>query len=268
MFDIHSGSPHALWVPVDTAAGSFDTLYTGQLVQSGTDGVIPLAAAIGAYDTTTEAVPFGAVIGTNKRNPSFSTTSNSESITSASPHASTTEYAMMEGMYPKGDLAALVKVGLILPQTIIKGNIFFSTIGTAPTVGTVTAAGVSTTGAGFTSSTFGVDTPVTNSHTVYFRSGANRGVYRVPYSTSATVVTVRSYFPFDIAAGDTVVGCNLKVGRCKGQTDAESVFLDGAITLAANYWDLNVLWMDLSVPGKCVAYFQFGAIHFVGAARA
>ena len=267
MFDIHSGSPHSIWVPVDCNGGSFDTLYTGQIVKSGSDGVLPLGAASGAYDTSTEAIPFGVVIGTNKRTPSYSSTSYSESITSESPHGATTEYVLHEGtMIPKGDTSAAVKVALIQPGTIIKGSIFASTIGTALTVGTVSSG--SSTGAGFTTSAINPATHRADLVTVYFRTGANRGIYRITTDSSTTVKTVEHYFPYDIAAGDKVVGTGLRVGYCKGQTDTESVFIDGAADPATNHWGLNVLWLDLSVAGKECVYFQFGHIHFIGAARA
>jgi hypothetical protein len=267
MFDIHSGSPHALWYPVDCNGGSFDTLYVGQLVKAGSDGVLPLAAASGAYDTTNEAIPFGVVIGTNKRSPSYSATSLSESITSASPHANTTEFVLMEGdMIPKGDTSASVKVALIQPGTIIKGSIFATTIGTALTVGTVSTG--SSTGAGFTTSAINPVTHRADLVTVYFRTGGNKGIYRVTTDASTTVKTVEHYFPYDIAVGDTVVGVPLRVGYSKGQTDTESVFINGAADPATDHWGLNVLWLDLSVAGKECVYFQFGHIHFVGAARA
>ncbi len=267
MFDIHSGSPHALWYPVDCAAGAFDTLYVGQLVKATSDGVAPLGAAAGAYDTTTEAIPFGVVIGTNKRTPSYSATSLSDSITSASPHANTTEFVLMEGaMIPKGDTSASVKVALINPNTIIKGSIFVTTIGTALTEGVVSTG--STTGAGFTSSAINPATHVADLVTVYFRTGGNRGVYRITTDSSATVKTVEHYFPYDIAVGDKVVGVPLRVGYSKGQTDSESLFINGAAAPQTDHWGLNVLWLDLSVAGKECVYFQFGAIHFVGAARA
>ena len=267
MFDIHSGSPHSIWVPVDCAAGAFDTLYVGQLVKATSDGVGPLGAASGVFDTTAEAIPFGVVIGTNKRTPSYSATSLSESITSASPHANTTEFVLQEGaMFPKGDTTALVKVALIQPGTIIKGSIFASTIGTALTVGTVSTG--STTGAGFTTSAINPATHVADLVTVYFRTGANKGIYRITTDASTTVKTVDHYFPYDIAIGDTVVGVPLRIGYSYGQTDSESIFINGAAAPANDHWGWNVLWLDLSVAGKECAYFQFGHIHFVGAARA
>jgi hypothetical protein len=258
-----------VWCAVDDNARSYDTLYEGQLVQTGPGvglyGVAPLGAAAGVADTTSDPahVPFGVVVGQNRKEPLYNSTYKGFYITSEDPHASTTEYVGVEGPWPKGDKCAMVLVELIYPTTILKGRIFNATYGTAITVGTVTTA--STTGAGFACSAGLSDasTPVGALGTVYCRSGANRGIYRITTDTSATTKTVAQYFPYDIALGDTFVNVQMRPwGQSYVQTDTESMFFTAAANPATDYWIIDVIKLDLSEAGNEYVLFKFNADHF------
>jgi hypothetical protein len=257
-----------VWCPVSSVAGSYDTIYEGQLLQwndiVGLDGVRPLGAAAGIADTTTEGhVPFGIAVGQNAMSPSYSSTYKGFSITSALPHASTVEYAGVEGPYAKGDKQAMVLVELINPSSIIKGRIFNATYGTAITVGTVTTGHASGTGFTCSAGLSDASTPVAALGTVYCRSGANMGIYRMTTDTSATVKTVTPATPFDIAVGDKFVNVQLKSGgTCYMQTDAESMFVNAAANPATDYWIIEVVKLDLSEPGNEYVLFRFNTDHF------
>jgi len=266
MFQVITEPVRRMWYHVDANSGSFDTLYVGQLVKAltGSDGVAPLGSASGAADTTTEAVPFGVVTGVNLRSPLHSTTSNSIYITSASPHANTTERITGLGQYSfAGETAAMVEVALIDEHSILKGDIRNGGINTAITVGTVTTA--STSGAGFACSAGLCDfTPVDAICSVYCRSGANQGIYRITSDASAVTKTTDLYFPYDIALGDTFVGVPMRtVGRSFVQTDTESLYLNAGASPATDYWVAEIIELHLETPGQEYALFRFNGVHFI-----
>ncbi len=266
-FEIAWGSPATIWCPVDSAGRSYDVAYVGQLVQSVSDGVANLGQATGIAGTgsTPKKIPYGVVVGTNLRTPSFDTTYKAESITSVDPHGQTTEYVLHggSGKTPVGETAAYVNVALIDPCTVLKGRIFNAAYGTAITAGVVTTG--STTGAGFTCSAGLSDasTPVADLGTVYCRSGVNGGIYRVTTDTSATVKTVDMYFPYDIAVGDTFVNVQIRPwGHSFVQTDTEATYFNAAANPATDYWIIDVIALDLSVAGAEYVEFRFNADHF------
>lgn len=257
-----------VWCPVSSVAGSYDTIYEGQLLQwndiVGLDGVRPLGAAVGIADTTTEGhVPFGIAVGQNFLDPVYNSTYKGFSITSEAAHASTRSLTGVEGPYAKGDKQAMVLVELINPSSIIKGRIFNATYGTAITVGTVTTGHASGTGFTCTAGLSDASTPVAALGTVYCRSGLNAGMYRMTTDTSATVKTVTPAFPYDIVAGDTFVNVQFKSGgTCYAQTDAESMFFTSAANPATDYWIIDVVKLDLSEAGNEYVLFRFNTDHF------
>lgn len=252
--EIMQGSYGLQWVPVDDNAGSYDTLYVGQLVKSASDGVLPLGTAGSGLTVFSAQSVYGIVVGTNLRTPSFDTTYKAEKITSVAPHANTVEYCLSggSGKVPVGDTAAYVLVDRVGPGTVIKAPIFNAAYGTAITVGVVTTG--NTSGTGFTCSAGLLDfsgTVVADRNTAYFRTGANRGIYRVCTDASATVKTVDHDFPFDIVAGDTAVAVHLRPwGLCVTQFDGESTYVNAYADTGTNYYTIEVLSLDLSEAGK------------------
>jgi len=264
-FEVIQGSYGRVWVPVDNAdRTTYETLYNGQLVKTGSDGVVNLGTASGALDTTGEGQIYGVVVGTNKRTPTFDSTYKGDYITAVDPHSNTTEFAFHgRGKMPFGDTAAYVSVDVIGPASVLKGRIFNAAYGTAITVGTVTTG--STSGAGFTCSAGLSDasTPVADLGTVYCRSGANRGIYRITTDTSATVKTVGMYFPYDIAVGDTFVNVQMRAwGTSYVKTDSEATYFDAAGNPATDYWGIEVIALDLSTAGSEYVIFRFDPAHF------
>lgn len=267
MFKIDQGSPRKLWVPIDRTVGA-TSLYVGQLVKidAGTiNGAAPLAAASGAADTTGEQVIFGVVCGTNDMAPYEKYIATyGQYVASVQSQADQVARKTLgvEGMHPKGDPQPMVEVAVITPNTVLKGDICNATQGVAPSVVTVTTG--STTGAGFT--TGAVDfTPVANMNTFYCRTGANRGIYRVSKTTSTTVHTFDTYWPYDVAIGDTFVAVPMRQGESFVQINETSGYLGTCFSCAAspatNYFQIKVLELDLTVASKESVLFMFDTCH-------
>jgi hypothetical protein len=228
--------------------------------------VVTLGAASGVLDATTEAIVAGVIVGNNMKNPAYSSTYQNEYITSENGHTTTTERVGMTGYVVQGDKSAYVLVDKFCAQTLIKGPIFHTSYGTAMTVGTVSSA--TTDGTGVETSAIHPDTPVADRCCIYFRTGLNRGIYRITTDTSATAKRVSNYLPYDTAAGDTLVGVPMRTfGDSFIQTDAAATFIDGAADPATNYWGAFIRHLDLRVAGQEVAYFYFLPLHYDHQAR-
>lgn len=262
-FRVVDANPQVVWVPVDNA----DTLYQGQIVKAGGDGVVPFGAASGAADTSNKGVPMGVVIGVNAKSPTFNSTYKGLSITAVASQANqlARDWFGAEGMYSKGDPQALVRVALIGPNTLLEGPIFNAAYGTAISAKTETtgsADGLTVTLATTASADF---TPVADLCTLYCRTGANMGLYRVTDSTSKTSLAVDVAFPYDIAIADTFVYVPLRpFGVSYVQFDAESTYIEGgtSASLATNYHIVDVIRLNLAESGKETAIFKFNADHF------
>jgi hypothetical protein len=256
-----------IWAPVNFANSS-DTCYEGQIVASALasslpsgEGLVTMAAAAGHSDATGMMVPFGVVIGGNDAAPTYNSTYKGMSIASVGSQANqlARDVRGNEGMYVKGDPQALVKVSVIGTNTILKGPIYHLAYGTAPLVYTNTSASTD----GLTITTAAVaQTPIAYNVTWYCRSGANKGLYRVAYSTSTTSHTFYLGFPYDIAVGDTFVPIYLRVGTCKAQFDGESTYLEAQPAYATNDYVIDVLEIHAETAGAEYAIFKFNADQF------
>lgn len=255
-----------IWVPVDYNAV---TLYVGEMVVMGFNtsksGVIAYTVA-GLGDITSDHGIFGVVIGTNNRTPLFSSTYNSEYITSVSTQAAqlAREWQGQEGMWSKGDPSAMVQVVKVTPETVLEADIYASAtaVGTGPTVVTNTTA--STDGSTITTAALAA-TPIAYNQIWYCRSGANMGLYRISYDTSTTSHTFYLTWPYDIAVGDTFVTVPLTIGQSKAMfnTTPAGMWINCSI---ADYntdhiW-LEVLEVDLAITGKEVARFMINPYTF------
>ena len=254
-FEVVHDAQQAIWCPVINT----DTLYVGQVVVAGNEGVAPLAAATGAGDTTAKQVPFGVVIGTNKKTPAFSSTYGAESITYVAASSATAEdYVMVEGPWAKGDKVAMVKVIPITAQTVLKVPLYTATLGTALTVGTL--SGTPTTLGGTSSAVIaGID----SLSTMFVRSGGQAGAYRVTDDTSTTTLTWDGELNAAPDAGDTLVRINLRPqGLARMQLGTEGLFADVNADVSADYCLIDVLRLDLSQAGKEYVEFRFHPCHF------
>ena len=257
-FSIVHGSPHVLWAPIVDA----DTIYVGQIVAcQANEGIVPIGAASGANDGTGKQVPWGIVIGTNNYTPVYDSTYQTDKIVDATPLASTTDFRGHDGVWAKGDKVAMAKIALIDPCTIIRGSLYNAAVGTATTVGTVItgdANGVSCTVNAL--EVAGVATLAS----LYFRTGANAGAYRITDDSSTTAVTWDKPTTAAVAIGDTLVRANgLRVlGPSRCQFDTESIYINTAAALTSDYWGIDVIRLDLREAGKEHVDFRFNADHF------
>lgn len=265
MFSIIKEAGEKIWVPVEPAA----TLYNGQLVAVDTsglaDGIGNMPVAVGASNTTNKDVPYGVVVGNNLKNQLYNSTYKTNYITAVaagSSHGDATEYAMVDGVFGKSDHRAYVLVELIKgSSTVIRGNIFNAATGTAPTLLTATVA--STDGLGTTTNATQV-TPVANLCSIYCRTGANQGAYRILDTTSTTVHTWTQAMNHDIAIGDTFVATGLRhFGSSYLQLSATvSLWVEASASPATNYFVVEIERLDLSVAGQEYVEFRFNADNF------
>lgn len=254
-FEVVHDANQAIWCPVINT----DTLYVGQVVIAGNEGVAPLAAATGAGDTTAKQIPFGVVIGTNRKTPVFSAAYGAEYITYVAASSATAEdYVMVEGPWAKGDKVAMVKVIPITAQTVLKAPLYTATLGTGLTVGTL--SGTPTTLGGTSSAVIaGLD----SLGTMFVRSGGLAGSYRVTDDTSTTAITWDGELNAAPLAGDTMVRVNLRPqGLCNMQIGTEGLFVDVNADVSAHYFALDVLRLDLSTAGSEYVEFRFNVVHF------
>lgn len=262
-FEVVEAPLRTIWMPVGTAAAAATgaTLYVGQLVTNTvattTSGATPWVQS-GTPDTR---CPFGVVVGTNAKEPTFNSTYNAEQITSqvtqATMVAQKLSFGNDSGQYNIADPTAMVKVAVIGPDTVLKGRLFNTTYGTALSVGTVSTG--STTGAGFTCATVGTgQTSIAYNTTYQFRTGANVGIQRIGYDTGASTgaKTVYLYFPYDIAVGDTVVAVNLAQGITNITFDALGTFVDAQAAQTATQV-AEILEINLRESGREYVIFRF-----------
>jgi len=275
---IAEGTARTVWMCGDSAS----TYYIGQLVgwnasaQAACIGaVVPLAAASGLWDATGEKIVAGVVVGLDDLNPSFDSTYGLQK----SDYACTTQahvtarraagvYAGGRGMYNPNDKQPLLEVALIDQTTVLKAPIC-ETGGGVPTVLTLTAANASggTTAFAHNASAF---TPVANMYSIYYRTGANAGQWRVGKGTTTTALQCTTAFEFDGAISDTIVGISLKQGLSHivfGATPL-STYIDNTLSGGTtNSFGAFVLYIDAKVSGKEYAMFRLDGIHFTGSVK-
>ena len=232
--------------------------------------VKPLAVPAGVADTTNFQVIAGVVVGIDDRTTAYSSTYYSDARAGVTTQAAqlAREWIGQEGMYSKGDPQLLVQVQEILPTTVIEGDIRYGAIGTNSTLLTVSAStdsdGMVTANVKTNSCVF---TPVANVCTIYCRSGANMGLYRVTADTSTTAPTVTVAFPYDVVAGDTFVRVPFKQGFSSiyiGDTTTIGMYVDngGQATITTNTFDVIVYKLDLARAGSEKIQFRFANTHF------
>ncbi len=256
-FSVVQGEVRMIWAPVDAT----DTLYVGQIVKSTSDGVAPLTNASGVLDVTDSNIPFGVVVAVNDEAPTFNSTYKANSITAVATQALqlARDWLGAEGeSYPKSESRALVQLAIIGPHTVLKGRIFNTTYGTAPSVQTLSAQG----GDGMvTADTAGAADPATftaDESTIFMRSGANKGQYRIGINTVNTAPQVIHAYPYDNATGNTMIQIPIRhIGKAKVNFDSESTFIDTEALYTSAYYFINVLDMDLSESGSEYCIFTF-----------
>lgn len=279
MFSVVSGSPQEVWCMITDS----DTVYVGQLVKTGNEGLVPLGAASGIADITNKGVVFGIVTGTNLYTPSYDSTYLTEKIKDSTPSGSTTEYVLGDGggPLPLGGRVAMAKVAIVTPETVIRGDIREEGASTALGVGTVSAVNSGNldctvdSGVGGRASTYickggaGENDPGKPFRTIYFRTGANMGQYRLEDHNSSVNLFWDKPLNATVAVGDTIVGVNglRPHGLSHMQVDSESMWVEGAANASSNNYHIIVHRLDLRESGKEFVEFRFCPVHF-GIARA
>jgi len=266
---IVQGSPQSIWVPITDGS----TIYVGGLVAVDytaiNEGVIVLPDAAGVANVTNHDIPLGVCIGTNRKNPLYSSTYLTEYITdpgAADPHdGASIEYVGVEGPYAKGDPVAMVKVAVIDPCTVLRAPLRNAAIGTAPTVVTATAG--NTSGVAVTTGAIDFTSVADNTATIYCRSGNNAGVYRSLDSASTTVHTWDRATRNDTEIGSTWVAAPVRAfGPSTVMFDATTaMFIDVAdapVLAGTNRWSIFVYRLDLAEAGNEYVEFRFDAGHF------
>lgn len=244
------------------------TYYIGQIVTivaaskaAVTGACKPLAVPAGAADTTNFQIPYGVVVGINNRVPvSDSTGVYGTGVTTQAAQLAR-DWVGAEGMYTKSDPQLLVQVERIYPHTVLQGNIYNNTLGTAITV--VTDSAGSATGYTSAGTTSACDfTPLANLGTIYCRKGANKGLYRTTTDTSTTAPAVTVAFPYDVAVGDTFVRVPLKQGYSSIFIDGPGLFIDGSDNGGTNGFSVVVHDIHLEKAGYETCDFSFLNMHF------
>ena len=268
---IVSGSYQTLWVPVSDG----ETVYVGGIVavdcSAPTEGVEMMDVASGVANKGNNDIPFGIVLGTNRKNPLYDSTSMCEYIIApdltTDPHGGASiEYTGVEGPWAKGDPIPMVEIDLITPMSIIRAPIRATTKATSIAVITCTTGDSSGVAGTFSPA---IDfTPTTeNFSTIYFRSGANAGAYRTMDTAHTTVLGWDDALRNDVTAGDTAVCVPIRTHGPSQiyfhATQMGWIDADHEQALAGtDLWAVNVIRLDLSVAGGEYCDFMFQSNHF------
>jgi hypothetical protein len=260
---VHPMNSQELWAIVEVSS----TIYTGAIIGIDTSapvcGAYTMPVAAGAANVTNLDIPWGVVTGNNNVAQNKVYAASGEYITGgaeAAWHDNTTPYQGVEGPLSHGVSGEMVSYIPITPETVLRGPIRQAAIGTALTVATVSNAG--TNGANCVTSAIGC-TPVAAYATIYFRTGPNMGIYRTLETTSTTTHTWTPALPAELTVGDTCVVANCRYfGTSKAYIDSLGVYIDGSAALTTNYLLIDVLRLDLSVPGDEYVEFRFNSVNF------
>ena len=267
MFRVSERNPRTFWAATDGTG----TYYVGQLVaytaasQAATYGtVVPLAVPNGVADQTNCQVIAGVVVGINNRTPTSNSTGEYGTAVVSSANQKARDWIGAEGMYIKGDPQLLVQIAEITPSTVVDGDIRAGAVGTSLSVNTVSA---STDADGMISTNVTVNTiahtPVASKGTIYCRTGANAGIYRVNTNTSTTVPQVTTGFPYNVAAGDTFAIVGFKQGFSEIYIGGPGLYIDNTVSISSNTtFQVIIYKLDLRTAGKETAQFRFTAPHF------
>lgn len=224
-----------------------ETCYAGQLGQSGlvggAGGHIQIADAATEAHENDHAI-LGLIAGVVDDSRTYDSTYRGDKSTYTTTQATVA-----------ADGHGQVQATIIRPwDTLIKAPINYTAYGTAPTVLTVTTAssgGTVVTHAGNT-----ITDTADDLCTVYCRTGANRGEYRVVTTGTTTAQTVTVPFPYGIVVGDTFIkaACVLGIGGLDIIATANCINGDAALS---SYYDVYYHEINLEVAGQEYAVFSF-----------
>jgi hypothetical protein len=236
-----------------------ETMYEGQLLKSARVGGIgghvnPADTAIEAREDTSQIL--GICSGIVDGSSGYVTP-----VSGTAKYGQRTVYSStMADITSRGP--SEVEVTLIIPGiTLVKADIFDVVWGTALTeltVTTTTAGGASIAHSGNT-----IAGIVDDFSTIYCRSGANRGHYRVVTSAGANTNVVTVPFPYTITAGDVFVQatCVLGLGGMQVTTGIDAIDGDAVLdaTTGTGYYTVFYHEINLEETGQEYAVFSMWA---------
>jgi len=224
--------------------------YVGQLVMNdhalGYGHILPAAVAAAGPDVTAGLV--GVVVGAITSPTYTAATYQSDKITYD------TTQATQVANDPVG--AAEAQVAIMRPGDLWKAPIGKATIATALDVITVTTTDTAGDDVIHTGT---ITAPTHLLSTVYCRTGANKGLYRVITSGGTADQDLTICFPYDITSGDTFVAADVKLGSCRIDLSTNSLGLDASA--ATNYYDAFCTELNLEVSGEEYAVISFATHH-------
>ena len=248
------------------------TVYVGSLVACGQgaldEGVKVFPDASGVDDVDNQNMPFGVIIGSNRKNKVWDNTERLEiglAPAAAEPHdGASIEYVGAEGPWSKGDPQIMVKVAIITPSTILKAPLHATSASESIALLTATAGNTSgvqvvTNAADFTN--------VANLGTIYCRSGNNAGAYRICTDASDVTHTWDLAMKADTVIGDTFVKAGMRpYGHSTvmfDNTTAAWIDVDDAPAANGNNRHaISVVRLDLREAGKEFVEFMFDISKF------
>ena len=229
-----------------------ETMYVGQLVKAAGDAGIGGTVAVAdiAVDTDEDT---SNIIGICTGIVDGSST-YVKSVSGTAAYGQRTTYTTTQATI-LADGPSEVEVTLIIPGvTLVRAPIYDTVWGTALTELTVTSAssnGTTVTHAGDT-----IVDAADDFATVYCRSGANRGLYRLITTVGANAQVVTIPFPNGIAVGDVFVSATVRLGL--GGFDLTTAFdaIDGDNAMD-DYYTVYYHEINLEESGKEYAVFSF-----------
>lgn len=225
--------------------------YVGQVVQSdasnGYGHVIPAAVAGAGPDVTSNLV--GVITGV-VNSPSYDSSYQGDKATYDSSQANQVDND------PKGPTE--VEVTIMRPGDLWRAPIGKVTATAA--LDTVTATSADTAGDDIIHTADTITAPTSKYATIYCRSGANRGQYRVITAGGTTDQDVTVCFTYDIAVGDVFVCANVVLGPARIDFTTNILGIDGD-TSVSNYYDVFCHKLNLEEAGKEYAVVSFAAHH-------
>lgn len=225
-----------------------ESMYMGQLAMTnlvgGTGGHVQIADAASEAIENDQSV-FGIVTGIVDGSRTYNSTYRGDGTTYTTTQATIASTGPSE-----------VQVTLCLPWiTLVRAPIYNAAYGTALTE--ITATSASSGGTVITGTGSAITDIADDFATVYCRTGANRGHYRViTTSTSTTSQTVTVPFPYGISVGDTFVVASCVLGIGGLDIPATANCIDGNNDMDA-YYPVFYHEINLEESGKEFAIFSF-----------
>jgi hypothetical protein len=247
----YAGNLLGVGTPVVRNFQSGESMYVGQLVKSGR------AAGLGGHvaiaDIATDVnEDVSQVIGICTGIVDGSSTWTAHSSGTAEYGQSTTYTTTIATVLADGP--SEVEVTLIIPGvTLVRAPIYDTTWGTALTELVETAGDAN--GVAITHDETVVDC-ADDFSTIYCRTGANRGIYRVNTTVGANAQLATVPFPHAIAIGDTFViaSCALGLAGMDLTTTFDAIDGDNAMN---EYYQVYYHDINLEESGKEYAIFSF-----------